>query len=246
MEIFKILGAQCLAVESVEQIQEYISGLIKKGQGGYSVAINAEKIMMYSRNAQMREVIDNSLLPTPDGAGAVLGMKWLYGKKCMKLNLPRSVFELANEKKYRLFILGSKEDVNKKAVEKLFERYPQMIITGRNDGFFKNDEEIVELIEKQSPQIVMVALGSPRQEIFSFKMSSKFSKMIFIGCGGSLDTLAGKVRPVPDFFRYNNLEWLFRLLRSPGSLKRIKRQWILPVFMIKLLFTAFTKKLFKR
>lgn len=240
MELLKIMGAQCLAVTSVEEIKGYISELIEKKTGGYSVAINAEKIMMYDRNPQMKEVIDNSILPTPDGAGAVLGMKYLYGKKCMKLNLPRSVFELANEKSHRVFILGSKEDVNKKAVDKLIERYPQIIITGRKDGFYKNDEEIIELIKKHNPQIVMVALGSPRQEFFSAKMSSIFPQMIFVGCGGSLDALAGKVKSAPDFFRYNNLEWFYRLLQSPS---RIKRQWILPAFFIRLIWVALKKKI---
>lgn len=240
MELYRILGAQCLAVTSVDEIKKHIRGLIERGAGGYSVAINAEKIMMYSRNAQMREVIDNSLLPTPDGAGAVLGMKYLYRTKCIKLNLPRTIFELSEENGYSLLILGSTDEINERAVLKLKEKYPRINIVGRRDGYFKNESEVEELIAELRPMIVMVAMGSPKQELFSARMSSKFPSAIFIGCGGTLDALAGKVQSAPDLFRYNNLEWLYRLYQSP---KRIKRQWILPFFLIKLLFTALIKKI---
>ncbi len=238
MKTLKILGAQCLAVESVEQIKEHISGLIDKGQGGYSIAINAEKIMMYSRSPQMKEVIDNSILPTPDGAGAVLGMKWLHGIRCIKLDLPKTIFELADKKNYRIFIFGSKEDVNKEAVEVLNKKYPGIIIAGRRNGYFDNDEEVVGLIKNSSPQIVVTALGSPKQELLFRKMTVAMPGTLFIGCGGALDALTGKVKRAPAFFVNNNLEWFYRLIQSPS---RIKRQWILPVFVLKLFFARFLK-----
>lgn len=237
MKKVTILGAQCLAVESVEQIKEYISGLIEKEQGGYSIAINAEKIMMYSRNPQMKEVIDNSILPTPDGAGAVLGMKWLHGIRCIKLDLPKTIFELADEKKYRLFVFGSKEEVNREAVEVIKKKYSGIIVIGRRNGYFDNDEEVVKLIKDSSPQIVVTALGSPKQELLFRKMTVAMPGTLFIGCGGALDALTGKVKRAPAFFVNNNLEWFYRLIQSPS---RIKRQWILPVFVLKLLFASFS------
>lgn len=231
MELFKILGAQCLAVTSVEEIKDYISTLIEKGTGGYSVAINAEKIMMYSKDPQMKEVIDNSILPTPDGAGAVLGMKLLYGIKCIKLDLPKTIFELADAKKYRVFILGSKEDVNKQACDVLNQKHPGIIIGGRRNGYFEKDEEIIDLIRKSEPQIVITALGSPKQELLFKKLIVETPGVLFIGCGGALDALTGRVKRAPAFFVNNNLEWFYRLMQSPS---RIKRQWVLPVFVMKL------------
>ena len=236
MELYPILGVKCLAVAGIEEIKQHITGLIESGTGGYSVAINAEKIMMYSRNIQMREVIDNALLPTPDGAGAVLGIKWLHGKKCIKLDLPRTIFELADEKKYRLFVFGSKEEVNMEAVEVLQRKYPGIVIAGRRNGYFDNDEEIVELIKKSNPQIVVTALGSPKQELLFRKMTLAMPHALFIGCGGALDALTGRVKRAPAFFVNNNLEWFYRLMQSPS---RMKRQWVLPYFLIKLLLNRF-------
>lgn len=238
MEKYRILGAPCLLVEDVSSIKEYIGNLVENKTGGYSVAINAEKIMMYEKNPEMKEIIENSILPTPDGAGAVIGMKWLYGKKCMKLNLPKTIYELAEENKHRVFFLGAEEEISEKAVSVLKKRYPGMNIVGRRNGYFDNDGEISELIISSGTQVVFVALGSPKQEFFSKSFCKKHPDILFIGSGGTLDALAGKVKSAPDFFRYNNLEWLYRLYQSP---KRIKRQWKLPFFLIKL-FSATVKK----
>jgi N-acetylglucosaminyldiphosphoundecaprenol N-acetyl-beta-D-mannosaminyltransferase len=240
MKKLRVLGAHCLCVENVQQIKNYISELIEQKKGGYSVAINAEKIMMYSRKPEMKTIIDNSILPTPDGAGAVLAMKWLHGKKCIKLNLPRTIYELSNEKGYSVFVLGAKEEINEKAVNVLKERYPGMVIAGRRNGYFDSDDEVSGLITESKAQIVFAALGSPKQEIFSARFLKKHPDILFIGCGGTLDALAGKVKSAPDFFRYNNLEWLYRLYQSP---KRIKRQWKLPFFLLRLIFAALFKRI---
>ncbi len=239
MEKYRILGAPCLLVESVDEAKSYIKDLVDEGKGGYSVAINAEKIMMYSSSPEMKRLADNSTLPTPDGAGAVLGFKWLHKRKCLKFNLPRSVYELADENGYKVFFLGAQEEINQKAVNILKERYPGMDVVGRRNGYFDDEAEIADLIKKSGAQIVFAALGSPKQEFFCEKFSEKFPEVLFIGSGGTLDALAGKVKSAPDFFRYNNLEWLYRLYQSP---KRIKRQKILPVFLMKLIFTVIKKK----
>jgi len=236
MKKLNIMGPKCLAVEKISDIKEYVDQIIQKGSGGYSVAINAEKIMMYKKDPLMKEIMDRSLLPTPDGAGAVLGMRILHGRKSLKLDLPKTVLELANEKKYKLFVLGSSEENNEVGTEKLNRLYPGIKIVGRLNGYFKDEDEVLEALNKTKPQIVLVALGSPRQEIFSNKMHMKVSGPLFLGCGGALDILAGKVKRAPKFFIDNNLEWFYRLVKQPS---RIKRQWILPVFLLKLLLSRF-------
>lgn len=240
MEKYRIMGAPCLLVESVKDAKEYLKDLIEHKKGGYSVAINAEKIMMYSSDPQMKKLADSSTLPTPDGAGAVLGFKWLHGKKCLKFNLPRNVYEIADENGYKVFFLGAQDEINEKAVNILKERYPGMDVVGRRNGYFDDETEIADLIKKSGAQIVFAALGSPKQEFFCEKFSKMFPGVLFIGSGGTLDALAGKVKSAPDFLRYNNLEWLYRLYQSP---RRIKRQKILPIFLMKLMFTAVKKRL---
>jgi N-acetylglucosaminyldiphosphoundecaprenol N-acetyl-beta-D-mannosaminyltransferase len=238
----KILNTPCFQVENIDSIKEYISHLIHLNKGGYSTAINAEKIMLYSKDNEMMNIIDNSILPVPDGSGAVLGLKLLHGLKSIRLDLPKVIFEVSNEKKYKVFILGASEEVNEKAVKEINIKYSNIHIVGRRNGYFKNDSEIIQHLRETSPQIVMVALGSPKQEKFSAALNIIFPEILFIGCGGALDILAQKITRAPKFFQDNHLEWLYRLSLEP---KRIKRQKILPVYLFKLIIETIKMKLVK-
>lgn len=242
MNKINIMGTPCFQVDSDNSAINYIEELLKSNKGGYSTAINAEKIMMYSKDSEMKSIIDNSILPIPDGSGAVIGMKLLYGLNSIRLDLPKTVFELANKNKYKLFILGSTENINQKAAWKLKEKYIDINIAGRHNGFFDDKEEIIQLLKNINPQIVMVALGSPKQEKFAAAVSKVLPNILFIGCGGALDILAGKLKRAPKFFQNNHLEWLYRLILEP---KRIKRQKILPVYFTKLIFETIKRKLKK-
>ena len=240
MKKYKIMGATCFQIETIDSSKSYIKSLIANNQGGYSTAINAEKIMMYSKDAQIKEILDNSILPVPDGSGAVIGMKFLYGVSCIRLDLPKTIFELADKEKYNLFILGSSEDINKKAVKELKIKYPNINIVGRHNGYFDDENTIIDLSKNLKPQIVMVALGSPKQEKFAAKINKTLPNILFIGCGGALDILAGKITRAPKFFQDNHLEWLYRLMLEP---KRIKRQKILPIYLFKLIIETLKGKI---
>lgn len=242
MRRYEIIKAPCFQVETVEDAKVYIKDLLSKNQGGYSTAINAEKIMMYSKDNEMQSILDNSILPVPDGSGAVIGMKFLHGISSIRLDLPKTIFELSNEEKYNLFILGSSEDINKKAVDELQIKYPNINIVGRHNGYFDDENTIIALLKDLKPQIVMVALGSPKQEKFAAKINKILPTILFIGCGGALDILAGKITRAPKFFQDNHIEWLYRLALEP---KRIKRQKILPVYLFKLITETIKRKLRK-
>ncbi|MEA2018796.1 MAG: WecB/TagA/CpsF family glycosyltransferase [Campylobacterota bacterium] len=242
MRKYEIMGATCFQVETIDSSKSYIKGLIANNQGGYSTAINAEKIMMYSKDSEMKSILDNSVLPVPDGSGAVIGMKFLHGVFSIRLDLPKTIFELSNEEKYNLFILGSSEDINKKSVNELKIKYPNINIVGRHNGYFDDENTIIDLLKDLKPQIVMVALGSPKQEKFAAKINKILPNILFIGCGGALDILAGKITRAPKFFQDNHIEWLYRLTLEP---KRIKRQKILPVYLFKLITETIKRKLIK-
>jgi N-acetylglucosaminyldiphosphoundecaprenol N-acetyl-beta-D-mannosaminyltransferase len=242
MKKYEILNVPCFRVTSKDEIKNYIIKLIENKIGGYSVAINAEKIMMYSKDEEIKKIIDNSILPIPDGAGAVLGFKFLYKLYCIKVDLPRLILEIANENKYKLFILGAKEEVNKKAVENIKKLYPFIEIVGRHNGYFDDEKKIISILKNTQPQIVLVALGSPRQEKFAAKIKEFLPNTLFVGCGGALDVLAGRVKRAPTFFQENHFEWLYRLMKEP---KRIKRQKVLPVFLLKLMKESMKRRVVK-
>jgi N-acetylglucosaminyldiphosphoundecaprenol N-acetyl-beta-D-mannosaminyltransferase len=234
----EIIGAPCLVVKNEKEAKKYINELIEKRIGGYSVAINAEKIMMYNRSENIKNIIDNSILPIPDGSGSIIGLKLLHKISSIKLNLPKVIYEIANEQKYRLFIFGASEEVNSLASNNLKKKYENINIVGSRNGYNIDQNEIYSLIKDSNPQIVLIALGSPKQEVLAKELLITFPDILFIGCGGALDIISGKVKRAPLFFQKNHLEWFYRLLTNP---LRIKRQKVLPIFFFKLIKTYLKK-----
>src|SRR5699024_10638344 len=118
--------------------------------------------------------------------------------------------------------LGAKEHVVTKTVENIQKTYPHIIIAGYHHGYFSDeDEQISEIVKEIKPDLVFIALGSPRQERWITKHKDSFSKGIFMGVGGSFDVIAGEVKRAPDKWINMNLEWLYRLLKQPLRWRRI-------------------------
>lgn len=226
----KIMGCPCYAV-SEDTIEEQILHFIDNDICGYSVAINAEKIKKYKEDEQLKNIIDESIYPYPDGAGAVLGIKWLFGLRSEKINMPIRALEVANKNSLKVFVIGAKEDVHSEGLEIIKTRYPNIAIVGSMHGYH-DESDIISAVVEACPQIIMLAMGSPRQEKFAHKLINVTQTGFAIGCGGALDIIAGRLKRAPEFWINNNIEWLYRLIQEPW---RWKRQLFLPVFYVKLL-----------
>lgn len=239
MKLYNILGVNCYQLNTVSEAKSFIKETINTENGGYSVAINAEKIMMYSKDINFREIIDHSILPIPDGSGAIIGLKILYNINSIKLDLPKTIFECANESKFSLFLLGATEKVNLCAENSLNQKYPNIKVVGRQNGYFDDELVVFKKIKKLNPQIVMIAMGSPKQEKLAARLHKLIPSALLIGCGGALNILTGEVKRAPVFYQENHLEWFYRLLKEPS---RFKRQLILPIFLLKLIIEKYKRK----
>jgi N-acetylglucosaminyldiphosphoundecaprenol N-acetyl-beta-D-mannosaminyltransferase len=121
------------------------------------------------------------------------------------------------------------------ATEILRRRYPGLEIAGRSNGYVKEEHmpDLIDQINKSKAEILFLALGSPKQEIwFARNRHSLENVKICQGIGGSLDTIAGNVKRAPAIWRKCSAEWLYRLIKEP---KRIKRQRVLPLFVLMVL-----------
>ena len=227
---YDLLDCPCVPLASDEEAIATLGAAIASKAGGYAVAINAEKILFYRRLPNVREVIDRSALPYPDGFGAVLALKWLHGVRARKINMPVACLSGAQANGWRLFLLGAAEDVSVAAYEEILRRYPGIDVVGRMHGFHE-PQTYVDSIRQAKPDLVMVALGSPRQEIFAHKLVHEVPGIFVAGCGGAFDILAGRVKRAPAFMVEHGLEWLYRLVRQPA---RWQRQKFLPLFLLAL------------
>lgn len=239
MQPYPIINCPCYNVTSVKDVEDFILNQIESKRGGYTAAINALKIVKYNKDTETQEVIDNALIQTPDGFGAQLAFKVLHSQTIIKLDLPGLALDVANKHQLRMFLFGTTEENNEAAVNKVKRLYPKIDIVGRNNGFFKSLVDIEKKLEDTKPQLVMISLGSPKQEIISAELNKKFPEIIFVGSGGRLDILAGKLNRAPQFYINNNLEWLYRLIKEP---KRFKSQLGLITFIFRLYKYKLTKK----
>lgn len=226
-----ILGCPCIPFESIDNCRELLLRIIKSRSGGYSVAINAEKIMRFRNDPVMRSVIEHSVLPVPDGSGAVLGLRWLHSRRSIKLDLPRLALEVANAGMSRLFVAGSHEDVNSAACDVIASNYRNINICGRLHGYASEDELASEIV-RCAPDIVLLGLGSPKQEYVASRLVKVCPGVFIVGCGGALDALTGRVKRAPKFMINNHLEWLYRIMKQPS---RWRRQIQLPKYLFALI-----------
>jgi N-acetylglucosaminyldiphosphoundecaprenol N-acetyl-beta-D-mannosaminyltransferase len=219
----------------------YVEALITNNRrGNYVLAVNAEKFMQLQNDLFLKSIFENASLLVPEGVGAIWGIRWIYrlpAERVPGIELMQNICRLAAEKKYGIFIFGSQEEINRKAVKKLSSLYPGIRIVGRCNGYISDNEmeKLVSDINRSKADILFVALGSPKQEEWIKEHISQLDVKICQGIGGSLDVLTGEMSRAPALFRKLPLEWLYRLIVDP---KRIKRQLVIPRFLLK----VFTQK----
>ena len=128
------------------------------------------------------------------------------------------------------YFWGSKPGYAEEAKKNLEQKYPNIKIVGTHTGYFKDEEEetIINEIRNLNPDILLVGTGAPKQEKIINKYKAEGFFKIGIGCGGSIDVLAGRVKRAPKIFIKFHLEWFYRLLKQPS---RFKRMLVLPQFI---------------
>ncbi len=196
---------------------------------------NAEIMMDALENPSLGNILRQADLVIADGAGVVIASK-ILGKslpeKVPGFDLSKNTFGIDFDRKLRYFFFGSKPGIAETAAKKILEQYPDVEIVGIRDGYFKDEETpgIVEIINRSEADILLVALGAPKQEKWIWENKDKLNVRVCMGVGGSLDVFAGNVKLAPEFFRKNGLEWLYRLYKEP---RRFKRMLKLPKYILR-------------
>ena len=185
------------------------------------VAINAEKILHATDKS--RDIINRNL-GYPDGIGAVWALKKKGVKEVVKIPGCELWLDIIkqNYKSKTFYLIGGKQEVLDQTVLNLKRDYPGIKILNYRNGYIKNDDDELKLIEDiitHKPDVVFVAMGSPKQEVLMEKLHQK-NKATYQGLGGSFDVYTGRVIRASNWWVENNLEWAFRLLKEPSRIKR--------------------------
>ena len=205
---------------------------IRRRSRGWAVTPNPEIVMLCRENPQLAEAVREAELVLADGIGIIYGAKILGTP--LKARLPGIDFaghlmaELAGAGG-SVYLLGAKPGVAEAAARTLLETYPGLRVCGTHDGYFSDDGPIIAEICSCRPDLLLVCLGAPKQELWMRSRAPELDVGLMIGLGGSLDVFAGTVQRAPEGWRKLGLEWLYRLLKEP---RRIGRMMKLPLFLL--------------
>ena len=195
------------------------------------VALNAEKLMKI--DAELKDLVNNHI-GYPDGIGAVLALK---RKGISSGRIPGAEFWLdiidRHYKDKTFYLVGGKKEVIDMTVQKLAQNFSGINILNYHDGYINEAESriMIEDVAAKKPDVVFVAMGSPRQEYLMQEMYEKHPAL-YMGLGGSFDIYCDIKERAPQFFQKSGLEWFYRLIKEPS---RISRQIVYIPFLIKVL-----------
>ncbi len=227
MERAKLLGFNIDKYDFDEAIE------VAKSKRGHVVTINPEMIDYASKNINFAEIVHHAELVIPDGIGVQLGLK-LVGNNVARIAGVDFAKRMLNETKGSpVAFVGAKAHIIEKAVINLKNEIPELNVIYTQDGYFTDTERVLNEVAEKQPELLLVALGSPKQEEFIYKLKTRLPNTIMIGVGGSFDVWSGEVERAPEIYQKLGLEWLYRTIKEPKRFKRVFPT--LPMFVLKVL-----------
>ncbi len=205
---------------------------LQRNETFYCATPNAEIGYKAIKDETFRHLLNGAGLLLPDGAGVILASKILgtpLKEKVAGVDFADKLMGLMEQEGYKLYLLGSKPGVAQLAAEKMLQKHPKLTICGMTDGYFKDENAVVENIHASGADILFVCLGAPKQELFMKNHLADVNVKMMIGLGGTLDAFAGTVKRAPKWMIRCNLEWFYRLLKEP---KRLGRMMCLPKYIL--------------
>lgn len=199
--------------------------------------INGEIILIASKNPEYKRVLNKANLAIPDSTNIVWVSRikgYKFGEPTPGSELLGRICKIAQETKKSVFFLGGMDDVAKLTADKIIDEYPDLEIAGISNAD-PTDPKLVNYIRRKNPDIVFVAYGAPRQELWIDKNKEKITAKLMIGVGGTFDMISGKLPRAPQWMRKMHLEWLWRLSLQPKRIFRIFKALV--VFPIKALLS---------
>ena len=229
VDILGVKVASLTMEEAVSQAERYM-----EGRAGTIIATaNAEMILRAVKDDELRRILNAAALVVPDGAGTVWAahhLGYAMPERVAGFDLVQALLRRAPARRQKVFFFGAAPGIAEAAKKKAEVLYPGLSVVGTRDGYFTPDEEpaIVAAIRAAAPDLLLVALGVPRQEKWLAKYQEATGASLSIGVGGTFDVMAGAVRRAPHWMQQAKLEWLYRGLAQP---KRIGRLMALPQFV---------------
>jgi N-acetylglucosaminyldiphosphoundecaprenol N-acetyl-beta-D-mannosaminyltransferase len=225
-----------------EAVAKVFDALEKKNGPYFVQFLDPLKLMRMRPGRKLAKLADSHLMLCEGG-----GLEWA----CRRLHIPlkgrvpmiaflMDLFRLAHKKDYTIYLLGSTPEYIERVYQNLTRSLPGLRIIGRQSGHFKPDRErlIKESMRKSSPDIILIGMGFPRQELWMRENQDCLTHAVVIGLDGAIDVLSGKKKKAPDALQLRGLVWLWRTLMRPY---RVDRIWYVLSFITLVLWRSFKR-----
>lgn len=208
---------------NIDEIVDKVSRNIHNKESTTIFTLNSELIVRASKGEELKRIYNSSDIITIDSWVVYYSAKLFKKPVKEPVSAARLMFkllEVANKKGYKIYCLGAKEEVIKKAIKNIKEKYNRISIVGYHNGYFDfiKNGEVVRDINNSEPDILFVAMSSPLKEYFIAKNRDRLNVLVSIGVGGAIDIIAGICSHAPKWVSKIGLEWFYRLIQEPRRL----------------------------
>jgi exopolysaccharide biosynthesis WecB/TagA/CpsF family protein len=236
-----ILGIH-LANASETEVLDWLFARLNSGLQTCVHYLNAHCSNVAAMDSNYRAALSKSDLILPDGVGVSVSAR-LHGERLAASVSFTDFIPLACRRLADLggsvFLLGGRPGVAETAAENLVRSCPGLRIAGTHHGYFGEDQDqkVLQLINKSAAQMLLVAMGPPRQELWLNRMRSSLYPGLAFGVGGLFDFLSGRIPRAPIALQAIGMEWFYRLYQEP---RRMWRRYLLgnPLFLARSLWAV--------
>ena len=216
-----------------EEAAQLGAQLLAEDRFHYVVTPNPEFILAAEKDQAFLDVLNSADLVLADGVGVVYSAK-ILGKplkgRVPGIEFAEDMLACLDQMGGRLYLLGAKPGVAEEAGRRILAQYPNIVLCGTQDGYFKDEEAALLKVAAARPDLLFVCLGAPKQEKWMARWGRHTGARLAIGLGGALDVFAGNVERAPESWRRLGLEWAYRLKKEPQRAGRMAR---LPLVLVK-------------
>lgn len=226
-----VLGVGISAIDLEEAVCLFRRAL-DSGQRGYVCVTGVHGVMEAQNDPRLREILNSSLLNTPDGMPTVwIGRLQGFSRmgRVFGPELMLRVCEMSANKDYTHFLYGGKPGVAEELGRTLANRIPGLKIVGTFTPPFRpltpvEEVGLAAIVANLKPDFFWVGLSTPKQERFMNENITKLDTRIMVGVGAAFDYLRGAIRDAPPWMKNSGLQWLHRLAQEP---KRLWKRYLL-------------------
>ncbi len=236
MNLSKIFSLNGIPISSMtkESLKVFfLNELLDEGKNNLTVTFNLDFLRSTTVDINFKEICKNAQLVVPDGVGVTSLIYLKYGKIIRRItgtDIFKIILTIADERQLKIALVGSSISVQKKIINKLNEEFPNIkIVSTLSPPFlFENNEienkKVIDELISAKPDVLFIALGSPRQEYWLEKYKESIGAKINVGVGAVFNYFSGEKRRAPKIFQAIGLEWFWRLLAEP---KRLFKRYVL-------------------